>query len=106
MQITYLSDMMYSTDFVYALIFLTFLIWLVLKMMMNHDNMGHALVFALLAMVFLPFIFTAAQIGPAFIILALIGGLVVSQTYKWPISTSIVATLIALMAGALLLPSL
>jgi hypothetical protein len=105
MQITYLSDMLYSTDFVYALIFLTLAIWLIMKYMLNYDNASHALIFAVLAVVFLPFVVNATQVGSAFIITLLLGGLAISQTFKWPISTSILAVFIAMIAGAVLLPT-
>ncbi|MEK6954360.1 MAG: hypothetical protein AABX01_05100 [Candidatus Micrarchaeota archaeon] len=106
MQITYLSDMLYSTDFIYAIIFLTFVIWLVMKFLFNYDDFSKSLIFAIIAIVFLPFVVAATQAGSAFVIALLLGGLAVSTAYKWPLSTSILVVLIAFIAGLMVLPAL
>ncbi len=106
MQVTYLGDMVYSSDFLFALLILTIAIWLVLKFLFNFDSMNHALVFAILAMVMLPFIFTATQIWTSFFVVLILGGLAISQAYKWPIGTSILMCFIALIAASILLPAL
>ncbi len=105
MQITYLSDVLYSTNFIYSLLFLTLVIWVVLKYVFHHDNVGHALVFAIMAMIFLPFVVMSTQFGNAFVTVLILGALAISQAYKWPLSTSVVITLIALILGAMILPS-
>ncbi|MFH1750533.1 MAG: hypothetical protein ABH863_02550 [Candidatus Micrarchaeota archaeon] len=106
MQITYLSDMIGTTDFVYSLIFLTFVIWLLMKLLFNYDNFAKSLMFAILAMVFLPFVAAATQVGTTFAIMLLLGGLAVSTAYKWPLSTSLLAVLVAMIAGLVVLPAL
>src|SRR3989338_7066468 len=106
MQITYLSYMIGTTDFVYALIFLTFVIWMILKLLFNYDNFSKSLLFAIFAMVFLPFVISAMQVGSAFIIVLLLGGFAISTAYKWPLSTSIIAILVAMIAGMVVLPAL
>lgn len=106
MQISYLSDMVYSTDFVYILVILTFVIWAVMKMLFNYDSFAKSLMFAIMALIFLPFIASASQFGSALIMVLIIGGLAISQSFKWPLVTSIMALLIAILAGMAVLPAL
>ncbi|MFH1443166.1 MAG: hypothetical protein ABIG96_03985 [Candidatus Micrarchaeota archaeon] len=105
MAIYYLSDLVMGTDFLYSVIFLTFVIWMVLKYFFHFDSAMHALILAVMAIIFLPFIVYATQIGPAFVIILLIGSLALSQTYRWPLSTSMMIMVVALLAGAMLLPA-
>lgn len=106
MQVTYLGDMFFGTDFIYALAALTIMIWLLMKSLFNYDNMGHAAMFAVLALILLPYIFAATAFLPAFVIILLLGGIAVSQTLRWPMTTSIMVVFLALLAGAILLPAL
>ena len=46
------------------------------------------------------------QVGSAFIIVLLLGGFAISTAYKWPLSTSIIAILVAMIAGMVVLPAL
>ncbi|MBI5225245.1 hypothetical protein HY989_05220 [Candidatus Micrarchaeota archaeon] len=106
MEITYLSDIAFGWNFIFALLFLTLIIWLAFKALFGFDSFSHSLLFAVLAWLFLPFIVSATQIGSAFFISVLLGGIAISQTYRWGILQGMLAALVAIMVGLAVIPAI
>ncbi|MEK6843398.1 MAG: hypothetical protein AABY04_02830 [Candidatus Micrarchaeota archaeon] len=104
MEISFLSDIAFGWNFIFALLFLTLIIWLAFKVLFGFDSFSHSLLFAILAWLFLPFIVSATQIGSAFFFAVLLGGVAISQTYKWGIGQGMLAALIAMLIGMAVIP--
>ncbi|MFH1443167.1 MAG: hypothetical protein ABIG96_03990 [Candidatus Micrarchaeota archaeon] len=104
MDLSYVAQAVLTPEFLYPYAFLTLMIWFFMRVLFNYDDLGQAMVLALVAMLFLPAILASMQVGSAFLLLILVGSMVLSYTYQWDLGATILIFLISLYAASVIMP--
>ncbi len=102
----YMFDVIYSTDFLYSLLFMAVIIWLVLRSMFGAQSFWNALALAFVGMMFLPLILGAAQTMMAAVLLVAVGALLIQRLYCGASLTAAVAAMVVvLIVSSIMLPA-
>ncbi len=98
-------DAIYSTGFLYSLLFVAVVIWAVLRSMFGVQNFWNALALAFVGMMFLPLILGAAQTMVAAALLVAVGALFIQRLY-WGASfgAAVVAMVVVLIVSSVMVP--